>query len=62
MREYKPFRRTNGDRLRRLSIAIILLHVIVTAAHSVAHMSLNILMNSWQNAYIFVVIVLLPLV
>lgn len=25
-------------------------------------MSLNILMNSWQNAYIFVVIVLLPLV
>ncbi len=62
MREYKPFRRTNGDRLSRLSIAIILLHVIVTAAHSVAHMSLNILMNSWQNAYIFVVIVLLPLV
>ncbi len=45
-----------------MSIAIILLHVIVTAGHSVAHMSLNILMNSWQNAYIFVVIVLLPLV
>lgn len=25
-------------------------------------MSLNILMNSWQNAYIFVVIILLPLI
>ena len=35
---------------------------MVTAAHSAAHMNLNILMNGWQNAYIFIVIVLLPLV
>ena len=62
MREYKPFRRTNGNGLRRLSIAIILLHVIVTAAHGAAHSTLKILMNGWQNAYIFVVIFLLPLV
>jgi uncharacterized MnhB-related membrane protein len=45
-----------------VSIAIIALHAMVTAAHSAAHMSLNILMNGWQNAYIFIVIVLLPLV
>jgi len=62
MREYKPFRRTDGDGLRRLSITIILLHVIVTTAHGAAHSTLKILMNGWQNAYIFIVIMLLPLV
>ena len=62
MRQYKPFRRTTGDSLRRLSIAIIALHAMVGVAHSAAHVRLNILMNSWQNAYIFVVIILLPLV
>jgi uncharacterized membrane protein YtjA (UPF0391 family) len=50
------------DSLRRLSIALIALHAIVTVAHSAAHMNLNILMSGWQNVYIFVVIVLLPLV
>jgi len=45
-----------------VSIAIIVLHVIVTAAHGAAHSNLKILMNSWQNAYILIVIVLLPLV
>ncbi|HBB87975.1 MAG TPA: hypothetical protein DC047_10200 [Blastocatellia bacterium] len=45
-----------------MSIAIIAFHVIVTAAHGTAHNSLTILMNGWQNAYIFIVIVLLPLV
>ncbi|SRR6266404_328336 len=54
---------TNERRaLRRLSIAIIALHAIVTVAHGAAHTSLNILMNGWQNAYILPVIVLLPLV
>src|SRR5216683_2886428 len=48
--------------LRRVSIGLIALHAMVTVAHSAAHMSLNILMNGWQNAYIFVVIILLPLV
>lgn len=62
MREYKSFRRTSGDSLRRVSIAIIALHAIVTTAHGAAHSTLKILMNSWQNAYIFIVIVLLPLV
>jgi hypothetical protein len=62
MREYEPSRGTTGESLRRLSIVVIALHAVVTVAHSAAHMSLNILMNGWQNAYIFVVIVLLPLV
>lgn len=61
MSEYEPFR-TGSDSLRRVTIAIIVLHVIVTTAHRAAHSTLKILMNSWQNAYIFVVIVLLPLV
>lgn len=62
MRECKPFLRTTGDSLRRVSLAIIVLHAIVTAAHGAAHRSLSILMNGWQNAYILIVIVLLPLV
>jgi hypothetical protein len=43
-------------------MAIVALHVIVTVAHGMAHSTLKILMNGWQNAYISVVIVLLPLV
>ena len=56
------FKRSNADSIRRVSIAMIALHAMVTAAHGVAHSTLKILMNGWQNAYIFVVIVLLPLV
>jgi hypothetical protein len=62
MREDEPFRRRAGDSVRRMSIAIIALHAMVVVAHGAAHSTLKILMNSWQNAYIFVVIVLLPLV
>jgi hypothetical protein len=62
MREYEPLSRTSGESLRRVSIAIVALHAVVTAAHGAAHSTLKILMNSWQNAYIFIVIVLLPLV
>lgn len=60
MREYKRFRRMSRDLVRRVSIAIIALHLIVTVAHGAAHSTLNIVMNGWQNAYIFVVIILLP--
>ena len=56
------FKRSNADSIRRVSIAMIALHAMVTAAHGAAHSTLKILMNGWQNAYIFVVIVLLPLV
>jgi hypothetical protein len=61
MSEYQPSIQA-ADSLRRVSIAIIALHTVVTVAHGAAHTSLKILMNSWQNAYIFIVIVLLPLV
>ena len=62
MREYQPSSPPTGASMRRLSIAIIALHAIVAAAHGAAHSTLNIVMNGWQNAYIFVVIVLAPLV
>jgi hypothetical protein len=55
-------RQTSRDSLRRVSVAIIALHAVVTAAHGAAHSTLKILMKGWQNAYIFIVIVLLPLV
>jgi hypothetical protein len=45
-----------------MSVMIIALHVMVTVMHGTAHTSLKILMSSWQNTYIYVVIVLLPLV
>jgi hypothetical protein len=62
MREHQSFSRTTSDGLRRGSLVVIVLHALVAAAHGVAHSTLNILMNGWQNAYIFIVIVLLPLV
>jgi hypothetical protein len=61
MMEYQPFTRAYGS-VRRLSIAIIALHAMVTVAHGAAHSTLKIVMNGWQNAYIFIVIFLLPLV
>jgi hypothetical protein len=45
-----------------MSIAIIVMHAMVVVAHSAAHVHLNILMNGWQNAYILIVIILLPLI
>ena len=62
MREYQRFRRTSRDWLRTTSLIVVALHAIVTAAHGAAHSTLNIVMNGWQNAYILIVIVLLPLV
>jgi hypothetical protein len=62
MREHQSFSRTTSDGLRRGSLVVIVLHALVAAAHGAAHSTLNIVMNSWQNAYIFIVIVLLPLV
>ncbi|HKP46042.1 MAG TPA: hypothetical protein VJT50_05530 [Pyrinomonadaceae bacterium] len=48
--------------MRRISIAIVVIHAALNLAHGAAHKNLNIPMNSWQNVYILVVIVLLPLV
>ncbi len=62
MREYERLRRAPGHSLRRMSVSIIALHAMVTVAHGAAHSTLKILMNGWQNAYILIVIGLLPLI
>jgi hypothetical protein len=50
------------DNLRRLAILIVVLHAIVTTPHSVAHTNLYIAMDMWQNIYIFLVILIGPIV
>lgn len=50
------------DHLERTGIAIVVLHALVVVAHSAAHSALYIYMGPWQNAYILLVIVVLPLV
>jgi len=57
----KPFAQTRNS-LRRVSITFIALHAVLSAAHGAAHSRLNIVMSGWQNAYILVVIGLLPIV
>src|ERR1044071_5461743 len=48
--------------LRRLAVLVVILHALVTAPHSIAHTNLHIAMNTWQNIYIFVVILIAPIV
>jgi hypothetical protein len=50
------------DTLRRLGVLLILVHAIVTTPHSIAHTNLHIAMDTWQNIYIFVVILIAPIV
>ena len=49
-------------RIHILGIAIVILHVLVNIPHGMAHSNLHIQMSLWQNVYILVVIVILPLV
>lgn len=53
---------STGTLLRRTGIAIVLLHALLNVAHGLAHSRLHIYMANWQNVYIFVVIIALPLV
>ena len=48
--------------LRRAGIASVALRLPVQILHGVAHSALQIHMAPWQNAYILVVITVLPLV
>ena len=48
--------------LRRLGALVVILHAIVTTPHSIAHTNLHIAMDTWQNIYIFVVILIAPIV
>ena len=41
---------------------MVLVHMLVVTPHSIAHTVLHIDMNSWQNVYILVVILLAPIV
>ena len=49
-------------RIHVLGIAIVILHALFNIPHGMAHSNLHIEMNLWQNVYILVVIILLPLV
>ena len=48
--------------LRRIGLAIVVFHAIVSVIHGAAHNALLIMMSTWQNTYIFVVIFALPVV
>ena len=50
------------QRWRSLGITIVLLHALITVVHGAAHSVLQIHMMTWQNIYIFTVILALPLV
>jgi hypothetical protein len=50
------------DSLRRLGILLVILHALVTTPHSIAHTNLYIAMDIWQNIYIFLVILIAPIV
>jgi len=52
----------NQARLRQLGIATVIVHLLVVTPHSIAHTSLQIEMNFWQNIYIGLVILLGPIV
>ena len=45
-----------------LGIVVVLVHLLITTPHSIAHTQLQIQMNSWQNIYIFAVILLAPII
>ena len=51
----------NQARLRKLGIAIVILHLLVATPHSIAHTRLQIDMTAWQNIYIGLVILLGPI-
>jgi hypothetical protein len=48
--------------LIKAGILLVLLHLLITVPHGLAHSSMHIEMNSWQNIYILLVINVLPLV
>lgn len=53
---------TSNNNLRNTGLGIVLLHSLVTAIHANAHTRLTIVMSLWQNAFIFIVIVALPVI
>jgi hypothetical protein len=45
-----------------MGVLVVFVHAIVTAPHSIAHNNLHVAMNTWQNLYIFLVILIAPIV
>jgi len=48
--------------LKQAGIILVIFHLMVTTPHSIAHNHLGITMNLWQNVFIFLVILLAPIV
>jgi hypothetical protein len=48
-------------RIANLGVVIVAVHFVVNLVQAAAHMRLHIDMNLWQNVYITLVILLLPL-
>jgi hypothetical protein len=47
--------------LRRLAIAVVVIHFVLGMVHGAAHSNLHIGLNLWQNIFVLLVITLLPL-
>jgi len=50
------------ERYYRFGVAVVILHVLVVIPHSIAHTMMHIDMNLWQNIYIGLVILIVPVV
>ncbi len=44
-----------------MGIAVVVVHALIVVPHGIAHSTMHIDMNVWQNIYILIVINLLPL-
>ncbi len=52
----------SGSYLARIGVATVIVHALITIPHGLAHSMLHIDMQPWQNAFILLVITLLPIV
>lgn len=49
------------SRLARIAIATVIAHVVVSIVHGQAHTGIAIPLAAWQNAYVWIVIMLMPI-
>lgn len=48
--------------MKRIAVAIVVLHLLISIPHGGAHSDLHIQLSRWQNAYVLLVITILPFV
>lgn len=48
--------------MRWIALGVVAVHALVLHGHDVAHLSLGVTLNTWQEAFIYPVIVVAPLV